>query len=66
MVEGMYVVVNVMLYLMIVMGPLPALYIMLVHTVVKLCTFPQPKDTISVSSYLRFMQLLWRTNDNTV
>ena len=38
MVEGMSVVVNVMLSLMSVMNPTPALCNLLVRTVVKLCT----------------------------
>ena len=38
MVEGMYVVVNVMLSLKSVMSPPPALCNLLLHTVVKLCT----------------------------
>ena len=38
MVEGMYVVVNVMLSLMRVMSPLPAMYKLSERTVVKLCT----------------------------
>ena len=39
MVEGMFVFVNVMLSLMSVMGPSPALCNLSVRTVVKLCTF---------------------------
>ena len=39
MVKGMYVVVNVMLSLMSVMNPPPALCNLLARTVVKLCTF---------------------------
>ena len=39
MVEGMSVVVNVMLFLMSVMSPPPALCNLSVRTVVKLCTF---------------------------
>ena len=39
MVEGMSVVVNVMLFMMIVMSPPPALCDLSVRTVVKLCTF---------------------------
>ena len=38
MVEGMYVVVNVMLSLMSVMSPPPALCDLSTRTVVKLCT----------------------------
>ena len=38
MVEGMSVIVNVMLYLMSVMIPPPALCNLSVRTVVKLCT----------------------------
>ena len=38
MVEGMYVVVNVMLSLMSVMSPHPVLCNLLLRTVVKLCT----------------------------
>ena len=38
MVEGMSVVVNVMLSLMSVMSPPPALCNLSVHTVVRLCT----------------------------
>ena len=38
MVEGMYVVVNVMLSLMSVMSPPPALCNPSAHTVVQLCT----------------------------
>ena len=38
-VEGMYVVVNVMLSLMSVMSPPPALCNLSARTVVKLCTF---------------------------
>ena len=37
-VEGMFVVANVMLSLMSVMSPPPALCNLSVHTVVKLCT----------------------------
>ena len=39
MVEAMSVIVNVMLSLMSVMSPPPALYNLSVRTVVKLCTF---------------------------
>ena len=39
MVEGMSVVVNVMLSLMCVLSPPPALCNLSVHTVVKLCTW---------------------------
>ena len=38
MVEGMYVVVNVILSLMSVMSPTPALCNLSVRTVVKICT----------------------------
>ena len=38
MIEGMSVVVNVMLYLMSVINPSPALCNLSVRTVVKLCT----------------------------
>ena len=38
MVKGIYVVVKVMLSLMSVMRPLPALFKLSTHTVVKLCT----------------------------
>ena len=52
-VEGMYVVVNVMLSLMSVISPPPALCNLSVRTVVKLCTFSV--STLGVSLVSRIV-----------
>ena len=59
MAEGMSVVVNVMLSLMSVMSPLPALCNLSVRTVVQLSTFCVKSACVSLNKQFDFLELVF-------